>query len=170
MSTIEEKIQSIDCSLISRRIKRELQEINKKKMIKSYDNISINKIVDGSNKEYHINIKSDIDKRHYKFIIPLNYPFFPPRLKLNNKPYSHYIKFHSAEFNEMYYKYKGNKCFCCESVLCSNNWSPEITIDKIMEEVESFHNECREIADIVIVNVIKRKYLIDDINILEWLY
>ena len=62
------------------------------------------------------------------------------------------------------------QCFCCESILCSNNWGPQFTMKDIFEEVKQFRDICKEIAHRVIIDVVKRKYLIDDINILEWLY
>jgi len=38
-----------------------------------------------------------------------------------------------------------------------------------MNEVSEFHRDCKDISNIIISNVIKRKYLIDDINLIEWL-
>ena len=167
MSTIEEKTQGITVPGIARRIRHELQKMKNIGIFCDDADISITKYFD---RDFHIIIKNAKDKRLYKFIIPPNYPFSPPRLELNYKPYSSYLRFQSEKFTKLFYKHKGYKCFCCESVLCPDNWGPEITLSKIMDEVNAFHKECREIADIVFVNVIKRKYLIDDINILEWLY
>ena len=167
MSTIEEKTQKITVPLIARRIRQELKNMKNVGIFCDDADITITKYFD---RDFHIIIKNIKDKRVYKFIIPPNYPFTPPRLELNYKPYSSYLRFQSEQFANIFYKHKGYKCFCCDSVLCAKKWGHQITLHKIMDEVDLFHKKCREIADIVFVEVIKRKYLTDDINILEWLY
>jgi hypothetical protein len=167
MSTIEEKARIITFPLVARRIKRELDSIKMLGILKNDDDIDLTK---NYAEDFNVTIKNCLDNRLYTFIISPNYPFLAPRLEINNKPYSHYFRFRNNEFQKIFYKIKGERCFCCESLLCENNWVPQITLNKIMYEVDLFHKECREIAYRVIINVIKRKYLIDDINILEWLY
>ena len=167
MTTIEEKMQEITAPVIARRIKNELQNMKKNGIFCNYDDVAIIKY---DKEYYHIILKNLKDNRLYKFIIPLNYPFESPRLELNQRPYSHYVKFKSDKFRELFIKYKGDRCFCCETILCPDNWGPQLTLNRIFDEVDLIYRECREIVDRVIVNVIKRKYSIDDANILEWLY
>jgi hypothetical protein len=167
MSTIEEKSQVISISPIARRIKRELQNMKKCEIFCDDSDITIAQY---NNADFYLTIKNNKDNRLYRFTIPSNYPFTPPKLEINYKPYSYYLRFQSEKFRELINKYKNRDCFCCDSLLCSNNWAPQITLNMIMNEVDNYHKECKEIADRVIVNVIKRKYLIDDVNILEWLY
>jgi ubiquitin-protein ligase len=167
MSTIEEKTQAINISYIARRIKRELLDMKKIGILCHDSDVTITQNYE---KKFNVVFKNNKDGRLYKFIISYNYPFSPPKLELNCKPYYSYFKFRSEKFREFFYKCKGQRCFCCETRLCDNNWGPHITLTNIIDEVCLFHKECREIADIVIINVIKRKYLIDDINILEWIY
>jgi hypothetical protein len=170
MSTIAEKTSIINISPVARRIKRELE-----KMIDSgicnFDNISISKNYIYNNEiEYHVNIFNNIDNRNYEFILTTHFPFKPPKLILNYKPYSEYLRFMSHSFRDLFYKYNGHRCFCCETKTCSDNWGPNYLLVDIMNEVNQYHKECKEIADIICINVIKRKYLINDINIFEWLY
>jgi len=167
MTSIEEKTQGITVPGIARRIRHELNNMKKNGIFCSDEDVTITKYYE---RDFYIILKNLKDNRLYKFIIPPNYPFTAPRLELNNKPYSYYVKFNSNKFRELFSKYKGDRCFCCETILCADNWGPQLTLNRIMDEVDLFHKECREIADRVIVNVIKRKYLIDDVNILEWLY
>lgn len=167
MSTIEEQLKQITIPGIARRIKRELEEMKRIQIFIDDDEIIIEKY---NKEEFYLLIKNNTDKRLYKFIIPPNYPFKAPRLEINYKPYSHYLRFQSLKFQDLFYKYKGRKCFCCDSILCADNWGPQIKLSNIMDEVDIYHKQCREIVDRVIINVIKRKYLIDDINIVEWLY
>jgi hypothetical protein len=70
----------------------------------------------------------------------------------------------------MLFTYKKIRCFCCKTILCGDNWVPSFTLKNILEETEHFKNICRDISHIIIINVIKRKYLIDDININDWLF
>lgn len=110
------------------------------------------------------------DNKYYEFKFSNNYPFVPPKLNLNFKPYSHYLRIKPGEFLNILLKLKKIRCLCCDTITCPDNWSPAFTMIKIMDEVSTYQKICREIADIAIINVIKRKYLINDINILEWLY
>jgi len=170
MSTIEEKIQVINISPIARRIKYELEKmINLDICI--FDNISISrKPINYNEFEYHVSIFNDIDSRQYEFILSSHFPFKPPKLILNSKPYCEYLRINSEAFRQLLYKYKGQQCFCCKTKLCGDNWAPNFTISNIMDEANQIYKDCKEIADIICINVIKRKYLIDDVNIIEWLY
>jgi len=167
MTSIEEKTQQITVSYMARRIKHELNDMKKQCIFNDDDFVTITKY---HGEDFDIIFRNIKDNRLYKFIISPKYPFKAPELVLNNRPYSSYFLFKSPEFRELFYKYKGHRCFSCESLLCPNNWKPTVRLTKIIEEVNLFYKECKEIIDIVIVNVIKRKYLIDDINIIEWLF
>jgi ubiquitin-protein ligase len=127
-------------------------------------------IIEESDNIYNISICNNFDFKLYEFKVPKDYPFRPPKLKINYKFYSDYQKLGSVHFTNALYKYKGISCFCCESILCYNNWGPQLTFMSIFDEVTKFRGFCREIAYRVIIDVIKRKYLMVDINIVEWLY
>ncbi len=167
MSTIEEKISVIGKSLLAKRIKYELSNLKNSGIVNNYCDFIITK-----NNKDGLNVKfiSCRDNLLYNFIVPSNYPFSAPVLELNNKPYSYYLSFYFNNCKDMFHKYKGKKCFCCETALYCNNWNHTFTFKDIINEVNKFHKECREITDNVIINVIKRKYLTDNINILEWLH
>jgi hypothetical protein len=169
MSTIEEKTKVIINCCTARRIKRELE-----KMIISgicqVENISVLKNYTSDKEiEYHVSIFNNKDKRHYTFILHSYFPFRAPKLILNSKPYSEYFRFKSESFKKLFNKYKGERCFCCETKLCDNTWGPHYLLSDIMDEVNNFHNECREISNIICAKVIQRKYLVQDINLLQWL-
>jgi hypothetical protein len=59
---------------------------------------------------------------------------------------------------------------CCNSYLCSNNWSPRITIKALIEQLEEFRLHKNNIFLKFVADAIKDKYLIDDINLDEWLF
>lgn len=168
MSTIEDKIKVLEISLVARRIKRELQDMKKQGIFNTDNDVDIINY-DSIGKDFDVIIK-DNNSFVYKFHIPRNYPFNAPKFVLNNKAYSHYFKFQSDTFREKFYKYRRHYCFCCESILCCDNWGPHLNMINIIQEVKKLYDDCRTIIDTIIVEVIKRKYLIDDVNILEWLH
>jgi len=91
------------------------------------------------------------------FILPNDYPFKPPievkwkgqnyRYILKNMPKRiEYLYYHQ---NDMYvdekYKYtfyKKPECLCCNSLLCADNWSPVMTLHRILDEI-IHHNELK---------------------------
>lgn len=155
---------------IRRRIKNELNSmVNKYLDINS--TIDVNIITNKISNMYKIGFYNIKDLNYYEFFITSNYPFTPPKLSINHKSYiNNNHRIDSVKFKEDLFKYKGIRCFCCETILCGNNWGPQMTLSRVLDEVETFRSYVREISHRVIVNIIKRKYLIDDINIIEWLY
>lgn len=173
MQIIQEKIELITSNYLRRRVKREFDELIKNNVI--YPNSVTIDLDDEScpNRiNYIIEFLAVNDNNYYQFIFNSSYPFNPPKLNLNFKPYSYlyYLKAKSYEFNEKLFEYKKIRCLCCHTKLCSENWSPAFTMYTIINEVAYFKNMCIEISRRIFINVIKRKYLIDDINIIEWLY
>jgi ubiquitin-protein ligase len=120
--------------------------------------------------KYRLAIYDNNRKKLYNFNMSSSYPFHPPELSLNQKDYFQYLKNDNHHFQNALYTYKRKNCLCCSSILCGENWSAFMTLKTVIEEVNEFTDICRQIAYIVIVNVIKRKHLNSDINILEWLY
>jgi ubiquitin-protein ligase len=160
-------LQIINPASLRRRIKRELEMLKQDGYFTNF----ICVIQEGDDIiTYTISIYNITDHKIYKFIISSDYPFRPPKLLINYRLYSDYQKFGSSSFTDALIKYKGINCLCCESILCSNNWSPNLGFKNIFAEVNKFKDYCREIAYRVIIEVITRKYLINDINIVEWLY
>lgn len=161
---------------VRNRIKNEILKILNSGFCDSND-ISINSVTDSDSNNYClIYINNVKNKKIYKFNITSSYPYLPPKLEIQLypyiefKPYNYYLNFHSLDFKNKLYKHKGTKCFCCYTKICPENWTPTITFLDVINETIHYHNVCREIADRVMVDVIKRKYLIDDIDIITWLY
>ena len=169
---MEQQLLIINTDSVRRRIKREIELLIKEKICIE-DDVGIKDKSDAfhSNiKDYEVEFKNLNDNKYYKFIISNNYPFKPPKLHINNKPISYYHRVENFEFKKKIKKYTGIECFCCETILCANNWSPNLTFNKVMKEFDHYRDINRQIVVRLIVDIIKRKYLIDDINIIEWLY
>ena len=169
---LNENLSNIVNSSMRKRLIREINLLCDKKDIIFMD-VDINDENNDYNTRYYpysVKLYEPSKDRIYDILLSNNYPFAPPKLNINYKPYSHYFKFSSIEFKESLYKYKKIRCFCCKTILCGDNWSPCLTICDIINEVHNFENYCKEISHRVIIDVIKRKYLISDINLVEWLY
>jgi ubiquitin-protein ligase len=171
MDIINQELEIINNNSIRRRLEREFKKLVEDQIIYP-DSVKIDVENDKSGYEsyYTVNLINVNDNKYYKFNINLNYPFRPPKIEINFKPYSYYLNIKSNDFKYKLLKHKKLRCLCCSTKLCGENWSPAYTMGKIMDEVESFKNICRDISYFVIVDIIKRKYLIDDIHINEWLF
>jgi len=126
-------------------------EINKKKMIK---------VMDETLKE---------KKGKYTFILSASYPFSPPKILVNNRPYMSAINMPSKRFIEVLRDLQGKDCLCCHSHICYNNWGPSVTIRKLMNEIEENRAFMRVIAEYILLRSIKKKYLIMEVPIEEWI-
>lgn len=171
MNLVDEELNIVSEYTIKKRLKQEIKQLINTNYIQYC--FSLNK----DNKNYKINnIKTYTLKffhyetnMFYEFVIPLGYPQYPPKLILNNKPYIDYLKMDNCAFREFLYKYNYDLCFYYVSKLYSK-WDFSVKMKDIIDEVNNFKQICHKVTHHVIINVIKRKYLIDDINIMEWLY
>jgi hypothetical protein len=175
LDNLLEKLNVIQHTGVKKRLTRELSTIIEKGIC-TINDIEIDDEYNPVNKNskvehYRVTINMIEKNRIYDFIIPLTYPFRPPKLKLNLRCYfNYYLNIENHLFKVALNKYKGKNCFCCSSILCSDNWSVFMTLQTILEEVDENSSICREIAYRAVVDFIKRKHLLPDINILEWLY
>ena len=105
----------------------------------------------------------------YSIIFNNNYPFVSPIVKINFACYYHFLKLNNLSLQilkKIHYK----DCLCCSSILCSNNWSPTCTINNIIKEIRKNKSYKRDIMYKIMMNRIKDKYLIEDINLDSWLF
>lgn len=62
------------------------------------------------------------------------YPFKPPELLVNKKNYRDFFLKLDKDVISFLEKECSLKCICCDSVLCENNWSPNLNIVSIINE------------------------------------
>ena len=86
--------------------------------------------------------------RTYKFILTIQYPFYPPK---------------------MLKKIKGQDCLCCHSLNCSANWSPAIKLYHIIGEINNTLKFKRDIINLLLADKIKIKNNIPYAYIEEYL-
>jgi hypothetical protein len=97
------------------------------------------------------------------------YPFSPPqKVEINGIEYLTLLRIDNRELNKL--GIDDTKCLCCESLLCKNNWGPNNTISNLLDEIQHNLHIKKAVTNNIICNVIKRKYLIDDIPIMDFLY
>jgi len=95
-----------------------------------------------------------------------NYPFRPPKnIKVNGHDYISLLSIDQTKL-----KFIGLKgCLCCKSITCSKSWSPSVKIKLILQEIEQNMNLKKKIVNTLLSKKICQKYLIDDINISQYL-
>lgn len=98
------------------------------------------------------------------------YPFISPsNVKVNNKHYLRLLDFSHNKLPAYLKKELDNeKCLCCASLSCPNNWCPSNTLEDITKEVSTNMELKALYSYYVLTNIIKRKYLNPDIPLIEY--
>ena len=109
------------------------------------------------------------DKSTYKFIFNNSFPFQPPQIYYNGETYLDVLRLKCDYQKKLVKKYKNKDCLCCESYSCFDNWAPSIKLSDVIAEVKSNINFKKTMLNVLIAEKIKRKYLIDDIDINSYL-
>ena len=159
-------ISSINIKCIKSRLTREYNDLYVKfpnSIIYIYNNEELKNI------SFSIRIDEGTKMQNYGFIIDNKYPFHPPRILYNNKPYSNLLKLPSYRFGDYSQKLYDKKCLCCNSLDCKYNWSPGINLTMIINDINKNRKYKRDIIRTILIDQIKDKYLIDDIDILTYI-
>ena len=106
----------------------------------------------------------------YNFTIDLHYPFRPPKVKINYQSYFNFLKINTTKFNHILKNTFHKGCFCCESIICGQNWTPSYRIETIIEEIKNIIKIRKNIIKKYYSDIIIQKYLISDISFDEWLF
>jgi hypothetical protein len=117
-----------------------------------------------------IRCNDDNKIQSYMFIIDKKYPFVSPKIYYNNKPYKSLLEIPSARFRKYLQKITNKNCLCCYSLDCKNNWSPGVTLKLIITDINKNRNYKKMIIIAILIDQLKEKYLIDDIDILTYIY
>lgn len=85
-------------------------------------------------------LKVQIDKNIIIFAFSRDYPFKSPAIYINGKScQSCYRILHPFMLNELNRR-TGMKCLCCETRICTANWSPSIRMHHLLDEYKRFKN------------------------------
>jgi ubiquitin-protein ligase len=123
---------------------------------KNVNVIILEKIFDDNNYSYN----------KYAFEINYHYPFVCPKVFFNDKNYYDFLTY---DDNYIHKQLQDDHCLCCKSLTCSNNWAPSVTLIHIINEIKENVKIKKNIILKVMIDIIKKKYLKDDINLVEWL-
>ena len=153
--------------VFQKRLRKELLEMQNMDI---YDQIDL-EVTDKN--EVRVNIyKVDQDNKWnaYGFVITYDYPFRPPVIFYQNRPYIEFLITRMNIDRKLFQKITGNSCFCCSSVNCAGNWSPSITLKKIILEIQMIKKQKRNFINKLIADKIKSRYLVADIDLDSWLF
>jgi len=165
-----EIISSFQQKAIRRRIKLELD-----KMYPDYAQIIVETVVNPDDLPKLKITVYEIDaanrRKKYDFIMNNDYPFKPPTVFFQNRPYQELLQIkHNSKYIQLFRQVTGQDCLCCYSVICCNNWSPGITLSRIIEEIHYVRQKKRNVINKLFADKIKRKYLVEDVDLDSWLY
>lgn len=160
----EEVFNLIKSKTMAKRLKRELNIV-----VDSYDILQVDFTIKGE-----LKIFFQKKKDNFFTIICLTfsdcYPFLPPKITINEKSYFDCLRLKSIRFNSVLKYLNGLNCLCCSSFLCRDHWSPAFTINKIFLEIEEFKQIKRNIVRKLLLDKVKEKYLVKDIDLDSWLF
>lgn len=107
----------------------------------------------------------------YIFHVDSNYPFTAPTgVIINGINYNSFFRLPSTRFETILRYISGTECFCCNSLMCKDNWRPIITLDKVIKQLEEYKIIKYNIHLKILADQIKKKYLVRDINLDPWLF
>jgi hypothetical protein len=108
-------------------------------------------------KDIQMNLSNDkvrIKIDNYTFILSNKYPFYPPRVMIQNNPYLNYLKYPMSERIQDILHLHKISCICCSSISNRNMWSPAYKIENILNEIKKVNQ---------IKNYVKHYLIVDDI-------
>jgi ubiquitin-protein ligase len=70
-------------------------------------------------------------------IFPDEYPFKPPKIKLNEEDYDSLLKMNNPVKLNALKNLTGRDCLCCNTITCYDNWAPAMTIYDIISEIKN---------------------------------
>jgi ubiquitin-protein ligase len=166
-----EILESFNINAIKKRLKNELD-----KMYNDTNQIIVELNNPGQKDDvvlyvYIYEIDGENQMHSFKFGITLHYPFRPPKIYYQGYPYIDFLQISRTEKElSLFKKVTGLNCLCCNSYNCSDNWSPAVLLVKIINEIKYIRRKKRDVINKLIADKIKKKYLIDDIDLDCWLW
>tara|TARA_B100000524_G_scaffold319927_1_gene200117 strand:- start:102 stop:626 length:525 start_codon:yes stop_codon:yes gene_type:complete len=121
-------------------------------------------IVKFNNYELIINLKIDKNVFGIEILISNLYPFEPPKVKINNKTYHFLLQSNNLK------KINYEKCLCCSSIICPDNWVPSYGIIHIINEIYQNIYKKKCIVEILHLEKLEKKYLKFNSNIKNYLF
>jgi hypothetical protein len=106
----------------------------------------------------------------YAFVVSELYPFVPPKIYYNDILYVDFLKTDFSHFNEILYDIHKLSCLCCNSLICKGIWNVSFTLHDVIVEINKYTKYKRDVIYKIYADKIKSKYLINDINLDQYLF
>ena len=146
----------------SKRVDYELEEL-----FKQCDNIKVIKDKENCNE---ICIEIENKNNIIKIILGDTFPFKVPEVYVNNIRYINFLQSPSLRMSKIIDNELQLNCMCCRSILNKNLWAPSTKFTNIINEVDKNIRIKKYIYFMALINQIKIKYLIRDIDIMSYLF
>ena len=155
-------INNYNRHIYEKRILKELSDI-----FLQYNNAQIEY---SENKKININVK--INSYIINFELEYTYPFSVPNIAIDNIFIFDFYKLPTIRMNNIFYgkNITNINCFQCSSHVNKKNWSPCRRFNDIIKEIKNIINIKKKIYFYIIIEKIKNKYLISDIDVFQYLF
>ena len=161
LSVKEVKLKIEELLYANKRITREYHDL-----IKTYNNIEV-----FYNYElYLISFVISEEDHAYKFTMNIDYPFVPPKIDYKGKPYISFLQMPTQRFQNTLKQLTKKECLCCDSFCCREKWSPCLTTTHIIAEINNMRRCKKNIILKILIEQIKHKYLLADIDICSYVF
>jgi hypothetical protein len=112
------------------------------------------------------------NKYNYCFTIPPDYPFRPPKISINGVSIIDFFNFtnHSAKYKKTLEYVTGTNCLIKNLYIYEQNWSPIITIEKMLQQLETYRKYKYFVSLKILTDKIKEQYLAPSIDLVSWLF
>ena len=124
-----------------------------------FDNDDINFEIIDSNRIVFTLIYNSRYVLQISMTIPNEYPFRPPSCKLNfdTSYMEQLVKMTGHVYNFTSHTGENEKCFCCQSLTCRNNWGPKKTLIDMLNEIYDMFELINNKVDEILIKKIKNK-------------
>jgi ubiquitin-protein ligase len=162
-------LDNISHKSIKKRITRELEKLDRECSLISVEDDLNDKDKNGFLMPI-INILDNTNNLIYSITLNNYYPFRPPKVQINFRPYYEFLRISFSPFSENLKKIHKINCLCCSTITCGDNWTPAFTTNHLITEIRNFKGYRRNLINKLLADKIKVKYLIADINLDCWLF
>ena len=162
-------LENIHSGPVKKRIAREFENFDGYCSLISIDN-EFNESSNYDKQKYIVNILDNKNGLIYSITVTNTYPFKPPSVKINFRPYQEFLKISSPTFSQQLRKIHKINCLCCATITCGDNWSPAYSINNLIEEIRRLKGYKRDLINKLLADKIKLKHLLTDIDLDCWLF
>ena len=123
--------------------------------------------IEKEDNEYLITVKNN--NNYYEILLPVDYPFKPPKyIYVNKVNYNQILCISEEKIKKYLFKFYCIKCLCCYSLI--NNWSPVRCLCNIINDIDYIITIKKKLYIKILCDQIKYKYGFEFLDIDEYLF